>query len=387
MAPMQIRNPRRILILGQPDSGALTLLKDLTGTAPEPRTLPTPSPTDPTTETTSQHQAEPHTRDTQPPNPLQTTTAGLTHTLSLRNKYYNADIPIWLDELPLPDSTNEHPPQTWSEDFRAPEAGEVVKAVGAWIVVFRRRRRRNAESAGAAEGSQVNLGQDDGERWDADEALALMRAVKSVIEHWDPDYDGCLLCVGMPLRPSPAIATKPPTHQEHVWLQGRKLELGEWEDECFDLGFECIDGGGIAGVRSITGERQGVDRLKEALEANEWESADDDLDLEALGLDDDNDGEAFGAFSGPNGQDADEDAGFGIERRQVENEFMGLKLEMAEQREDGPAEERRHEGLQVDELERMMAKLSGVREMTAHMSEKERKRVAARMVNEMAGDL
>ena len=50
----------------------------------------------------------------------------------IRTPYYNATIPIWRDNLP-----NSFPDiKTWKEEWLGQEAGEVVQAVGAWVVCF-----------------------------------------------------------------------------------------------------------------------------------------------------------------------------------------------------------------------------------------------------------
>ncbi|CAI6310952.1 unnamed protein product [Periconia digitata] len=94
---MEIRHPRRILALGAPESGVLSLLKDLTGSAPELIT---------------------------------NTTAGLSHEWHLETKYYTAKLPIWIDEIP---NVGE-----WRTEFIKPEAREVITVLGAWVFCFRK---------------------------------------------------------------------------------------------------------------------------------------------------------------------------------------------------------------------------------------------------------
>lgn len=54
--------------------------------------------------------------------------------LLIRNPYYSATIPIWHDKLPLSLPELER----WEEEWLKEEAGEVVRAVGAWVLVFRK---------------------------------------------------------------------------------------------------------------------------------------------------------------------------------------------------------------------------------------------------------
>lgn len=54
-------------------------------------------------------------------------------TLPLSTPYYNASVPIWHDALPASKSEL----QKWEEDWREDPARDVVRAVGAWILVVK----------------------------------------------------------------------------------------------------------------------------------------------------------------------------------------------------------------------------------------------------------
>lgn len=56
----------------------------------------------------------------------------------IRTPYYNAAIPIWRDELP----TSSTELETWKAEWLGQEAGEVVQAVGAWVVCFKKPREK-----------------------------------------------------------------------------------------------------------------------------------------------------------------------------------------------------------------------------------------------------
>lgn len=153
------------------------------------------------------------------------------------------------------------------------------------------------------------------------------------------------------------------------------MEIEDWEDVCRECGgWEWIDGEldgvedhkstGIAKSRNAFGEKIGLERLKEALEANEWEGGDPDTgDLsDDLGL----------------GED-----GFGVEAAQMEREIIGLKMVVngdGDGRED-PQEEVGDEG--VEEMERMMLKMHVIKDMGADMPEGERRKFAARAVRDI----
>ena len=109
-------------------------------------------------------------------------------------------------------------------------------------------------------------------------------------------------------------------------------------------------------------EKVGIARLKEALEAHEWDAGGGDVDVddleEELGFED----------------------GFGAEAAEVEREMVGLK--MAVHREDGEDEEEGgDEG--VEELENMMLKMQAIKDMGADMPEGERRKFAARAVRDV----
>ena len=126
-----------------------------------------------------------------------------------------------------------------------------------------------------------------------------------------------------------------------VWLWGRL-----WADD--------LCGGRV--------EKVGIARLKEALEAHEWDAGVGDGDVddleEELGIED----------------------GFGAEAAEVQREMVGLK--MAVRREEGEEEgDGADEG--VEELENMMLKMQAIKDMGADMPEGERRKFAARAVRDV----
>jgi hypothetical protein len=64
------------------------------------------------------------------PDPVDGSTAGLSHVWQNKNKYYNVEVPIWIDEV--------SDPKAWSAEFQKPEAQEVVVTIGAFIYCFRK---------------------------------------------------------------------------------------------------------------------------------------------------------------------------------------------------------------------------------------------------------
>jgi hypothetical protein len=197
---MDIPNPRRILLVGSPDAPILDLLQDLTGTKP---TLP----------------------------PNESSLAGTSHALPIKTAYYTANIPIWIDipaapppetEPPNPSSTtptaaaaaSSSTYTTWATSFLSslPGASEVLTALGAFVVVFRK-------PSSASDFSDIK---------------SLLAAVARVIEgcknanekEGRGDWDGVCLAVGL----------------RRAVVPGLEVGEGEWEDVCMERGFEFVDG-------------------------------------------------------------------------------------------------------------------------------------------------
>ncbi|KAF7585113.1 hypothetical protein BBP40_012573, partial [Aspergillus hancockii] len=129
----KIPNPRRLLILTPTSHSQTTipsLLHSLTG---NPVLDPPPQATETTT--------------TANPTPTTSFAGYTTHPpLPLANKYYSAEIPIWVDEIPLSppapgtnskDSTEILTPSTWKSEFSGEEAKVVRDAVGAVVICIR----------------------------------------------------------------------------------------------------------------------------------------------------------------------------------------------------------------------------------------------------------
>ena len=91
-------------------------------------------------------------------------------------------------------------------------------------------------------------------------------------------------------------------------------------------------------------EKVGIARMKEALEANDWDGAD-----EGIGFDNEDDGED----------------GFGEEVAEVEREVLGMRLAVDGEEGEDEEEEEEDEGeeSQVRELEGMMLKMQAVKGM------------------------
>ncbi|KAF2087987.1 hypothetical protein K490DRAFT_65267 [Saccharata proteae CBS 121410] len=289
---MEITNPRRILAVGAPDSGILSLLNDLTGSAPTPN---------------------------------DDSTAGLSHTWSLKTSYYTAELPIWIDEIP--------DVEQWRAEFVKPEAKEVVNVLGAWIYCFRK----------PVTESQLGT------------VKATMRAIAQVVERaWGFSWEGVCLAVAMPQGMTPHL----------------QKTFDEWEDMCREYGFEYIDS--EATGRNDFGEPVGIARIKESLETNEW-AGEDGGGIDGLDEWDEDDVENFHET-------------FAAEEAEMGIEMMGLKTAIngGDDAKDALGQdEEADEAAQVEELERTMSKMHAIKDMGESMPEEQRKRFAAKAVNDL----
>ncbi|KAF4265661.1 hypothetical protein CNMCM8689_005464 [Aspergillus fumigatus] len=124
--------------------------------------------------------------------------------LRLTNRYYTADIPIWVDEIPLQTATDERTrtqtagegesaappsPAQWAVEFSGEDARVVRDAIGALVICIRNLEDRSASlPAGAGTGTDAGAGAGAGSpesRNDVKslkEFLAAVGRVKGVIE-------------------------------------------------------------------------------------------------------------------------------------------------------------------------------------------------------------
>ncbi|KAJ4251971.1 hypothetical protein NW762_011271 [Fusarium torreyae] len=280
--------------------------------------------------------------------------AGTTHPLSLKTPYYSTTVPVWLD---LIDS-----PSDWSESFLTPEAAEVLAVLGGVVVVFTA-GPISASKGHPAKGLVEHVG----------------KVLKKGLGGWE--WDGVGLAIGV----------------------GGDGNEEEWDEICAEAGLEFVSVGGKGDTgRNEFGEKTGVARVKEALEANDWSQ------LQAPLSDDE-----FGDFETSSAKAGDDDdneldpqkMGFGFDKA----DFEGLRRAIWEASQDveEPSEPTKAEaskegasggntaGGGLDELdedeiakvEKMMRKLQAVREAGEGMGEEQRKRMAARAVEEVMREL
>lgn len=318
-------------------------------------------------------------------------------------------MPIWLDLIA--------DPSEWSASFLSAEAKEVLQVLGGLVVVFPLPLKTDSDEAKAARALLEHVG----------------KVVQRGLGGWA--WDGVGLCVGV----------------------GEMDDVDEWDGRAAECGLEFVQvrargtearnkfGGRllsfllrsslsssiqayldinyiVALTNTLATEKTGIPRVKEALEANEWDGVGgDDLgsdfgDFEAA-LDDDGEGISGGVGTGSKDADLDpESLDFGFDRE----DFQGLKKaifsagkegdddgedlmngeppgpqDKKKKKKQGPEEaggaskegDEKLDEAEVQKLEGMMRKLQAVRDMSAGLPEDQRKRMAAKAVGEVMKDL
>ncbi|KAI1146170.1 hypothetical protein F4825DRAFT_441472 [Nemania diffusa] len=297
------------------------------------------------------------------PEQTSTTLAGASHNLSLKTTYYTAEVPIWLDVISSPSE--------WSASFLSAEAKEVLEVLGGLMIVFALPVHTQAEEVKAARELIQHVG----------------KVVKEGLGGWE--WDGVRLCLGV----------------------GEIDDVDIWEDCCAESGLEFVQvRNQSTPSRNEFGEKTGIPRALEALEANDWANASlDDLgsDFEDIGAE--IEAEQKRQKAGEGGEDSGtapldpEDLDFGYDPK----DFEGLKRaiwnagnEDVEDSADGePSTAVAKGGKQTEEMEeslddediqkieRMMVTLQAVRETNAGLPEEQRKRAAAKAVAEVMKEL
>jgi hypothetical protein len=203
----------------------------------------------------------------------------------------------------------------WRAAFTAPEAREVITALGAWIYCFRKPV------------SQADLST----------IKDTMQAIADSIERaCGFSGDQVCLAIAMPQSTTPYL----------------DLPSEEWEDICTDTGFEYVDFEKTG--KNEFGEKVGVQRVRESLEAGEWESVE--------GLD---------FADGEDGEDGEEGfGGFAAEEAEMNMELFGMKGALHgfgddESGEHEPTAE--EEAKEVEELEVMMRKMIAIKGISSQL--------------------
>ncbi|KAI0123945.1 hypothetical protein BJ170DRAFT_67391 [Xylariales sp. AK1849] len=283
------------------------------------------------------------------------TLAGTTHTLELNTAYYKASVPIWLDLISSPSE--------WSGSFLSPEAKEVLDVLGGVVVVFPLPTKPSSDESRTAKELIQHVG----------------KVVKEGLGGWD--WDGVGICLGI----------------------GEIDDVDEWEECTAEWGLEFVQVRTKGGEgRNEFGEKTGIPRAREALEANDWLQAVGDMGSDSgdSGGPPDDVTEAADPSDAVNPDIDPESLDFGYDRE----DFTGLKRAIwnagrggeeyfmngeSSKRAVGTGDNKddKVDDDEIQKLEGMMRKLQAVRDMSTGLPEAQRKRMAAKAVNEVMKDL
>ncbi|PLB54933.1 hypothetical protein P170DRAFT_505574 [Aspergillus steynii IBT 23096] len=423
----RIPNPRRLLILSPSSHSPTTIppfLHALTGTP----VLEPPS--------------------TAPANPSAPSFAGYTThpPLQIRNKYYVAEVPVWVDEIALetdtrglknegektqsesesestlvpsmststldtgaepapatatePKQGQEQEPLTtpslWKSEFSGPEAQVVRDAVGAVVMCIL--NPDPSKRASSASGPETETEETQSLK-DFLRAIGDVRALIEEERGGMGDVPGLVVLVG----PQGKAATQTQSQSQNTDTDtglGMDMDVGEdadepfsipwWEDQLYEMGMIGMEvvswdpkgGKEMEEVRNQFGEYQGMRRIREILETHDW--APSSLSDDEEDKDD------------PEGDDiekmllgAEDDTGFGLEVDELEREMVGLRF--AIERGGGSGrEDSQDEGddeLRVDAVEALMLRMAAIRDMSDDLPEHERKRFAAKAVRDIMKEI
>ncbi|KAK9367655.1 hypothetical protein V1509DRAFT_625856 [Lipomyces kononenkoae] len=353
---------KRILVLGPPKSGKFTFLKELTGSTPS---LSAGSEPD----------------DARP------THAGLSHTLALKTKYFETEVPIWIDEY---DATlDDTGIRDWASSFSSAEAQEVVSALGAIIFAFRKpesqqmyvevkskveREIKIIHDMLLAHYKSRNGDSPEGEEDDEDDVDDLI------------NWDGISLAVAIPSTNATTLSNN---DKNEASLE---LDAEEWETLLQPFGFEFIDLEKTG--RNDYGELLGLERIKEALETFSWDATDASARARQRaiveGYDEyDSDGHRPSFGRDEEGLDSD---GFDEELREMQLEMAALHfaVDQSAQQSDHNQEQNGELGKSgplpesdFEELERIMVRMKQVREQGDGLPLEERKKLADSLAEDL----
>ncbi|EGX97256.1 alpha-/gamma-adaptin-binding protein p34 [Cordyceps militaris CM01] len=343
---MDIKNPRRALAISlQADEEHLSRI--IHGIAPSPTSL-WRNALIPYTRVHPERAISPECRSTHyitgsKPIPTEGSLAGITHDLALKNKYYTTTVPIWLDLLASPSE--------WASSFLSAEAAEVLGVLGGLLLVFAIPEPTASTAAPTRQ---------------------LIQQVGTVVcdglGGWE--WDGVKLAIGV----------------------GSALDVDEWDELCAEAGLEFVQVGGGENKLQQFGEKSGISRVKEALEANDWD----------LGSADELPSDVEKRMQTSEKALDPEDMEFGL--GEVDLEILkatlfskkGLEdeaeVQEAEEKEQGEKQGKAKEEGTIDDeevakVEAMMRKLQAAREAGETMSETQRRKLAAKAVEEVMREL
>ena len=289
--------------------------------------------------------------------------------LHLKTKYYETNVSIWCDELSPPASsqTSTKPTETlthdgdtleqWKEQMLSESASEVRAVIGGIILLL-------PSSSKSRESEDV--------------IMQYVKAVNSLREAIEDENGGRDVAAAIVVQSAAPKATDSPKDSEQ-YLEGL-------EDKCQQANIFGWDFVACARTsefqqddKSSFGEKTGLPRLVEVLEAVDW-SAGPQLSESDLGNEWD-EGRSPTIIGDP---------GFSPLDAELQREMMALKMSMqdAESGESAPKPlESSDEDMSVEQMSALMERVVAIKEAGADMPKVEREKFAKREVDKIMNEL
>ncbi|OAX81806.1 hypothetical protein ACJ72_03848 [Emergomyces africanus] len=341
--------------------------------------------------------------------------------LRIETKYYSADIPIWVDELPFPFNTtaasllsqshpnesifreagsqsqlpHHHSATAWRSEFLSDEAREVRDVIGAVVVCI---ERPVARPPVAVPEGDPDISRERENRSEIvqgiKELLSVVAEVRNRIEEergGGGEVPGLVVLVGKDEGGKKADGNVNGNGSgirglgnggddgelEQIvefstrWWEEELSEMGHFELEVVAWDPQTEEG---EDKRNIFGELQGMSRIREVLQTNEWTSTSQgDISTDLL-------------------LDSDGETGFDKEASELEREMVGLRLAI----EKGGDQTSTYEPdvktddeneLDVEKMDGLMLRMQAIKDMAAELPEAERKAFAVKAINDIMKDI
>ncbi|KAA8648802.1 hypothetical protein EYZ11_012765 [Aspergillus tanneri] len=339
----------------------------------------------------------------------------------IKNRYYTAEVPIWVDEIAISeeraiekqstalesestetktnktqeDSDSDHPvatPLQWKSEFSGPAAQVVRDAIGAVVICIVNPTRSSDPDADV----------DADERQDVRDIKEFIHAVgdvRALIEEERGgigDVPGLVVFVGKGQSQSPSPGPSQNQNQNHdagvddadIGVEGEDEPFSVlwWEDRIYEMGMVGMEvvswypKGVENDERNQFGEYQGIRRIREVLETHDWAPpASEDVGSENDEVDDDIERMLL---------KTDEENGFDLEVNELEREMVGLRFAFGRGvHEAEDSEEEGDQELRVDAVEALLSRMAAIRDMNDELPEAERKRFAAKAVRDIMKEI
>ncbi|KAL3475644.1 alpha and gamma adaptin binding protein p34-domain-containing protein [Aspergillus californicus] len=359
--------------------------------------------------------------------------------LCIENRYYSAEVPVWVDEVPftdgLPVSTKEvgvdsktgmetetpskpeeaqengtgtgTAPETssaqWAREFSSAEAQVVRDAIGAVLITIQNPSPSLALNPDGQNASAAGTVEDRADVQALKTFIKAIGGVRALIEEERGEIGSVpgLLVLGRSGKGEQTIKKGEGRGNPDLDFKGSvdgyggdglddPFSIGWWEDQLCEMGligFEVVewewDGSGseMEEKRNQYGELQGMRRIKEVLETHDWAGGEDeDEEPDTTGHDDDDlERELLGL---------DKDGGgFGLEVNELEREMVGLRFAIDGGNENSDEENEGDEEIRVDAVEALLTRMRAIKDMSDELPEKDRKRFAAKAVKDIMKEI